>query len=93
MANDNLNQNESIEKSIHEKMHSIDIKIIALKDQLNELCKLMLKLGMDKDTVLTIDGMTKELSNAQLQLHYYDEVMRNLKLQQQTKPLIIKQEK
>jgi hypothetical protein len=92
MTNDTVNQKSSNEKSEHEIMHGIDIRIIALKNQLNELSKCLLKKGGNKDAVLTITALTGELNKLQLQLRYYDEIAQAQELQQQNEPLIIKSE-
>lgn len=92
MANDTLDQNESTEKAIHERIHTINIKIIALKHALDDLCKLILKAGFDKDKVLTIEEITHELNKAQLQLNYYDDIIQDRKQQQKNEPLIVKED-
>lgn len=80
------------EQTIHEKMVKIEIKLIALKDVIQDLCKHMVKDKKYEGKALDMERMIKKLNNMQLQLAYFDEVIKDAKLQRENKPLIIKKE-
>jgi|GEM_PF-5809959 len=81
------------EQTIHEKMANIELKLLSLKDALEKLCILMSKNKLYHQKVVEINEMITSLDNMKLQLNYFDEVIKDAKLQRENKPLIIEEEK
>lgn len=93
MTNDTVNENIVNEKTIHERIEKIEIRIIALQEAIQSLCNHMIKSAEFKDKVGLIDEYISQLSQMKLQLTYIDDVFQDKKLQQQNEPLIIKEKK
>jgi uncharacterized protein YacL (UPF0231 family) len=91
MANETINENASNEKSLHERVLSANEMLERSKSEIRKICKEMLKLKKNKEFILQVNALIDKLDTVQLQLNYYDDTLKEQKIQE-VKPYTTKPE-